>query len=889
MLWLPAPRASAAHLRRACVALFMCLGFMLLPALRTAVADPAPSKIELEARNRQIKQIQVSQMMEGARLRMSEARARAAWNRWAAKHGKRGQKVREANGEAGEMAPPPDVSRARIPATESATSSLAVPTNVRCNNPAGDAAGAGQAEESIASWGNYVLVAWNDGQGFPTSGDVQGYAYSTDGGATFTDGGTPPHLGGWPTRAWSSDPVVTVNEKTGEFYYCGLTIPSGSTNGVGIVRATFPGGVFTWDTPRVVVTYNNVAAGADKQWIAADSSNGNLYVSWTKFDVSDSVLISRSTNNGVSWSPPLTMNLAASAGLVQGSRVAVGPAGEVYCLWSEIGPVDADFYQIRKSINAGVSFTGEVLAASVFSNFGTGAPGFNRERGIYYPGLTVDRTTGTNRGRVYVVWNETINWYDDALGGVSNNSEVENNNFFSRANTFAAGQRLRGAINSTTDGFDYWKFSATQGTSYIFWCDSIPTILYTMRIFCTDTLTRLTYSGDINAPAGGNGFIVWAAPTTATYYLRMAFVSGGATSGGYRIQSGTNSTPGPEPGRDTRDIMVAHSDDGSTWSTPARINDDAAYYDDWLPEVSVGADGCPYVMWFDWRDSPAGTCGGQSHIYMSRSGDGGTTWAANQRISSTIAPWTTIASNIAPNQGDYSNLFSDGRYVRPNWAQGIGTGDADVWTTSIDTYHDITVCQNDTSANNNSAANLKWIVTNRNVVFDNTYSYVLTNARGWPMPASSTLPVTAGGSGTLTLAVNVPDSAAAGINQICLKVTNAKGTLMRQCCTNLTVVRTIGVGTQPLAFALHPSVPNPSVGTARIDFNLPATGAVRLVFYGLGGERVRTLVNGVRAAGPNSAVWDGRNDRGHVVGPGAYFYRLEAFGQSLTRRMVFMP
>jgi len=36
-------------------------------------------------------------------------------------------------------------------------------------------------------------------------------------------------------------------------------------------------------------------------------------------------------------------------------------------------------------------------------------------------------------------------------------------------------------------------------------------------------------------------------------------------------------------------------------------------------------------------------------------------------------------------------------------------------------------------------------------------------------------------------------------------------------------------------------------------------------------------------------VWDGRNDRGHVVGPGAYFYRLEAFGRSLTRRMVFMP
>jgi flagellar hook assembly protein FlgD len=63
---------------------------------------------------------------------------------------------------------------------------------------------------------------------------------------------------------------------------------------------------------------------------------------------------------------------------------------------------------------------------------------------------------------------------------------------------------------------------------------------------------------------------------------------------------------------------------------------------------------------------------------------------------------------------------------------------------------------------------------------------------------------------------------------------------------------------------------------------------VSLAIYGLRGERIRTLIDGERAAGAHSIVWDGRDDRGRAVGAGAYFYRLEGLGRSVSRRLVWM-
>lgn len=769
----------------------------------------------------------------------------------------------------------------------------ATPANVRANNPALEGIDVCQSEESIASFGDYVLVAWNDGNNDITQ--AQGYGYSVDGGATFVDGGSPPQPAGG--SIWISDPVVTVNEKTGEFWFCSLLLSSATGNeivGIGVVKATFSGSSITWGTPVITRLVDGVSKSFDKQWMVADSTSGNLYLTCTLFTTTDdSIQVQRSTDGGLTWSGPITVSDPSTAGLNQGSRPSVGPNGEVYVTWYEIGLVDADLLKIAVSNNQGVSYGAPQTVANFFTNYDCGAPGFNRAQGISFPSIAVDRTNGPHRGRLYVTYNESLNFYDDPIGSSGAKSSVENDNFFARANQFTIGNKLRGTLTSTTNDLDYFKFNAVAGTSYIFFCDSIPRPLYTMRVFCgQDTFTRLAYSGDTNLPAGGTSLIIWTAPTTGVYYLRMAYVAvTGGLSGNYRIQTGI-AGHGAEIGRDQRDIMVAASDDGATWAAPVRVNDEAALYDDWLPEVAVGADGYPYITWFDWRDDG---CGGKSHQYASRSRNGGGTWAANQRFTDVQSAWTSVLSNLQPNQGDYSQNYADARFVRSSWADGRD-GDPNVYTSKVDTWHTFTTCTDDTSVTvstgNPATVSLAWAAQNNNVLFANDYAWSVTASRGWPLPAGGTTnAVAALGAFGGQFLVGVPDTAASGAVQLCARLTNAEGLLLQTCCMNVNVTgSTVGVedGGPSLSFALHQSTPNPAIGRAKIGFSLPRAGDVKLRIYGLRGELVRTLADGAFAPGTHSLAWDGRDDRGRPVATGTYFYRLEALGLSAVKRMVFI-
>ncbi len=87
--------------------------------------------------------------------------------------------------------------------------------------------------------------------------------------------------------------------------------------------------------------------------------------------------------------------------------------------------------------------------------------------------------------------------------------------------------------------------------------------------------------------------------------------------------------------------------------------------------------------------------------------------------------------------------------------------------------------------------------------------------------------------------------------------------------------------------ALAQNVPNPfRTGGTTIRYELAAAGQVSLAVYDVAGRIVRNLVNAQRAAEVHTAEWDGRDDQGHLVSNGVYFYKLEAPGVSETRRMV---
>jgi hypothetical protein len=92
--------------------------------------------------------------------------------------------------------------------------------------------------------------------------------------------------------------------------------------------------------------------------------------------------------------------------------------------------------------------------------------------------------------------------------------------------------------------------------------------------------------------------------------------------------------------------------------------------------------------------------------------------------------------------------------------------------------------------------------------------------------------------------------------------------------------------TTPRHFDLRPAAPNPVQGVTTLTFALPSAGPVRLAIYDVVGRKVKTLVEGERAAGVHSARWDRTDDRGRVAQPGVYFTRLEMSGKVLQRKIV---
>jgi flagellar hook assembly protein FlgD len=98
----------------------------------------------------------------------------------------------------------------------------------------------------------------------------------------------------------------------------------------------------------------------------------------------------------------------------------------------------------------------------------------------------------------------------------------------------------------------------------------------------------------------------------------------------------------------------------------------------------------------------------------------------------------------------------------------------------------------------------------------------------------------------------------------------------------------LGLGSSA-AWALDQNHPNPFNSQTTISFTLAEAQGVSLRIYDLKGAVVRTLLDGsVLPADSHDAVWDGRDDGGLDVAAGVYFYRLEAGGADVTKKMTLL-
>ncbi|MBN1632762.1 MAG: T9SS type A sorting domain-containing protein [Ignavibacteria bacterium] len=87
----------------------------------------------------------------------------------------------------------------------------------------------------------------------------------------------------------------------------------------------------------------------------------------------------------------------------------------------------------------------------------------------------------------------------------------------------------------------------------------------------------------------------------------------------------------------------------------------------------------------------------------------------------------------------------------------------------------------------------------------------------------------------------------------------------------------------PKKFELAQNYPNPFNPVTNINFDLPESGLVSLKIFDLLGREVAIVVNEFKEAGYYTVQYNAEG-----LSSGIYFYRLEAYGNSIVRKLAVM-
>lgn len=90
-------------------------------------------------------------------------------------------------------------------------------------------------------------------------------------------------------------------------------------------------------------------------------------------------------------------------------------------------------------------------------------------------------------------------------------------------------------------------------------------------------------------------------------------------------------------------------------------------------------------------------------------------------------------------------------------------------------------------------------------------------------------------------------------------------------------------GTLPATYELSNNYPNPFNPSTQINYSVPRSGFITLKVYNLLGQDVATLFSGMQKPGNYIAIFDASR-----LTSGVYFYRLEAGGVTITKKLMML-
>ena len=747
--------------------------------------------------------------------------------------------------------------------------------------------------------GNQQVCVWQEQR----AGNVRDFRVAVSTASQFAiswvQHGAPPAPTGYD---WLEDVLVASTSCTGgdgNFILVGQVRTNAAapyTYGIGMVTGhVVDENTLTWGTPRVLITFGSQSSTSrffDALSLASDPCAGVVYLGFLNtLPASPYVYTAwllRSTNLGTSWDAPKSVGNDTTQAPGP-PRVQIGGyAGRLTLLWSVYTAGISEQMYSTNSFDYGTTLSAPIAGPTEPVDTQSSPFGVSSSVG---PHTTASEALFTSHfGSLFYASGEQMNSNDVTFPNPATSPglvEHEPDNHAAQATLVSSpGVVLRGTLGGTApNDTDYYSFSLSAGQSVMMNADSIATNLSVVEVewHGPDGTSILT--------SNKGGFLAFTAPVAGTYYLMLTKLFTNANTGGYRVRT-LSAAPPVGGSRDQRDLFMWELPDGGAWGGSTNVSALTAPtgYDEDGVTLLTPNDGYLYAGWYDWTAQPAKEI---SRYMLARSPDGGATWETPVPLTSANSDWSQVASlvNTSALAGPWQDAFQNGKEMYYVWTDGRN-GDADLYSRLI--RDDLDLLSQDylsVSLHAGERFRVHFNVQNENDLFGwNVLLRGQASYRGWPLTEENQ-PLDPGATQPLEFFCTVPDTAAPGpvsyqvdfCSSLYPHVIYAIGFV-----TVNVLPGAAGVGASRAELSFAGATPNPAATLADISFSLSRGGPVKLEIFGVDGRRVKTLANGVAAAGAHVRSWNGTDDAGARVGSGTYFLRLEAEGRSLTKRMVWL-